>query len=95
MKFAVIIEYNAEHEDIKKHHSAHREYLRRFLENGQLWAAGPFAQDTGALWILDADNAKAAEEIVKADPYVAAGVQISWQLRPIAYWSARDAKGAL
>jgi uncharacterized protein len=95
MKFAVIIEYNAEHENIKAHHSAHREYLRSFLENGQLWAAGPFAKNTGALWILDADNLKAAEEIVKADPYVAAGVIVNWQLRPIAYWSAREAKGLL
>ena len=54
--------------------SAHGTYLRTFLEDGQLRAAGPFADDAGALWVLDADNAEAAEEIVKGDPLVDAGV---------------------
>ena len=56
--------------------------------------AGPFADDAGAIWVLDADSAEAADEIVKGDPFVAAGVIVSWQLRPIAYWSAQEAKGS-
>ena len=94
MKFAAIIEYKQDKEQVKAFHPAHREYLRRFLENGQLRAAGPFADDAGALWILDAESAEAAEEIVKGDPYVTAGVTVSWKVRPIAYWSAQEAKGA-
>jgi uncharacterized protein YciI len=94
MKFAVILEYEADKEKVKASHPAHREYLRRFLENGQLRAAGPFAEDAGALWILDADSAEAVDEIVKGDPYVDAGVLVKWQVRPIAYWSAQEAKGA-
>ena len=94
MKFAAIIEYGQDKEQVKALHPAHREYLRRFLENGQLRAAGPFADDAGALWVLDAETAEAVEEIVKADPYVAAGVIVSWKIRPIAYWSAQEAKGA-
>ena len=94
MKFAAIIEYGPDKEKVKIHHPAHRAYLRGFLENGQLRAAGPFVDDAGALWVLDAESAEAAEEIVKGDPYVVAGVLVKWQIRPIAYWSAQEAKGA-
>ena len=94
MKFAAIIEYGGDKERLKAHHPAHRAYLRTFLDSGQLRAAGPFADDAGALWVLDADTAEAAEQIVEGDPLVEAGVITGWTIRPIAYWSAREAKGA-
>ena len=94
MKFAAIIESGPDRDKVKAHHAAHRTYLRRFLENGQLRAAGPFAEDAGALWIVDAESAEAAEDIVKADTYVAVGVLMSWNIRPLAYWPAQEAKGA-
>ena len=94
MKFAAIIEYGGDKERLKAHHPAHRAYLRTFLDSGQLRAAGPFADDAGALWVLDADTAEAAERIVEGDPLVEAGVITGWTIRPIAYWSAREAKGA-
>ena len=94
MKYAAIIEYGADKDRLKATHAAHRVYLRTFLENGQLRAAGPFADDAGALWVLDANSAEMADEIVKGDPFVEAGVISSWTIRPIAYWSAQEAKGA-
>ena len=94
MKFVAIIEYGTDRDQIKALHPAHREYLRRFLENGQLRAAGPFADDAGALWVLDAENKEAVAEIVREDPYSAAGVIVGCQVRPMAYWSAQEAKGA-
>ena len=94
MIFAATIEYSQDKEKVKALHPAHRDYLRIFLENGQLRAAGPFAEDAGALWILDAEDAEAAQKIVQEDPYVAAGVIVSWKVRPLAYWSAQQAKGA-
>lgn len=94
MKYAAIIEYGDDKDRLKVNHPAHRAYLRSFLENGQLRAAGPFADDAGALWVLDADSKEAAEEIVRGDPLVEAGVITSWAIRPIAYWSAQEAKGA-
>ena len=94
MKFAAIIEYGNDKDGLKANHSAHRTYLRTFLENGQLRAAGPFADDAGALWVLDTDSAEAAEEIVRRDPFVALGIITSWKIRPIEYWSAQEAKGA-
>ena len=94
MKFVAIIEYGDDKGALRTNHPAHRTYLRTFLANGQLRAAGPFADDAGALWVLDADTAEAAEEIVKGDPLVGAGVITGWKIRPIAYWSAQEAKGA-
>ena len=93
MKFVAMIEYG-DKEKVKALHPVHREYLRRFLENQQLCAAGPLAEDEGALWVLDAETAEAAEEIVKGDPYVEAGAIVSWKIRALAYWSAQQAKGS-
>ena len=94
MKFAAIIEYGEDKAGLKANHPAHRAYLRTFLENSQLRAAGPFADDAGALRVLDADSQEAADEIVRRDPLVEAGVITSWKIRPLAYWSAQEAKGA-
>ena len=94
MKFAAIIEYGPDKDALRAYHPTHRAYLRTFLASDQLRAAGPFADDAGALWVLDADTAEAANQIVMGDPFVAAGVITSWSIRPIAYWSAREDKGA-
>lgn len=91
MKFAAVIEYNRDEDRIKAHFPAHRQYLRTFLENGQLLAAGPFADDCGALTIYEADTAEQVEGWIRGDPFHAAGIITSWQVRPLAYWSAKAA----
>jgi hypothetical protein len=45
MKFVAVIECGPAKERLKATHPAHREHLRQFLEKGQLFAAGPFADD--------------------------------------------------
>jgi uncharacterized protein YciI len=65
MKVVAIIEYNGIKEQVQAHHKAHREYLRQFLANEQLRAAGPFADDAGALWVLEVQTTVEAEKIVK------------------------------
>ena len=94
MKFVTVIEYGPDKEKLKANHPAHRKYLRQFLENGQLRAAGPLADDAGALWVLEAEDTETINEIVKGDPLVAAGVITSWAVRPLAYWSAQEARGS-
>ena len=94
MKVVAIIEYTGSREQEQATHKAHREYLRQFLTNEQLRAAGPFADDAGALWVLEVETVEEAEQIVKEDPFVEAGVIVSWKIRPLAYWSALAAKGA-
>ena len=44
MKFAAIIEYGDNGDGLGANHPAHRVYLRTFLENGQLRAAGAICQ---------------------------------------------------
>ena len=78
---------------IKATWPAHRVYLRSFLDSGKLLAAGPFENGSGALWVLDVDTVEEADEIVKGDPFVAAGTITGWTVRRFAYWSAQESKG--
>jgi uncharacterized protein YciI len=94
VKFAAIIEYGNDKDALKLNHPAHRIYFRTFLESGQLCAAGPFADDAGAIWVLEADSAEAADTIVKGDPLVDVGVITSWKIHHLPYWSAQAAEGA-
>ena len=47
---------------------AHRQLLTELHAAGRLVMAGPWADDSGALLILDTDE-EGAEEILAADPY--------------------------
>lgn len=93
MKFAIIIHHSTDIEQIKKVQDAHRVYLRGLLDGGQLCAAGPLTDERGALWVCNADTAEIAEDFVKRDPSTAAGVFVTWDVYPLAYWSAKAAKG--
>ncbi len=93
MKFAAIIEYGEDKESIEAFGPAHRTYLRGLLASGRLVAAGPFADDAGALWVYEAETREAAEALLRDDPYTAAGVFATWRIRPMAYWSAKAHKG--
>ena len=48
---------------------AHRERLAALRDEGKLLAAGPFADESGALLLFRVDSQSAADEIVAADPY--------------------------
>jgi uncharacterized protein YciI len=47
---------------------AHRSLLARHHEEGRLLAAGPWADDSGALLVFDVERAE-LERILAADPY--------------------------
>ncbi|WP_263385604.1 YciI family protein [Granulicella arctica] len=83
MKIAAIIEYIQDKKKIKATLPAHLVYRQSFLENGLLRAAGPFDDESGALWILEVETIEEAEKIVKGDPFVAADVSVSWKLRAL------------
>jgi len=82
MKFAAIIEYSQDTTLVETHRPAHRAYLTSLLDQGKLFASGPYADGTGALIIYEADTPEAAEAMLKADPFHAAGVFLTWTLRP-------------
>ncbi len=48
---------------------AHRELLTRLHTDGRLAAAGPWADDSGALLIFDLPRAE-LEDVLAADPYL-------------------------
>lgn len=47
---------------------AHRSFLTRLHEEGRLLAAGPWADDSGALLVFDVGPAE-LERVLDADPY--------------------------
>jgi uncharacterized protein YciI len=53
---------------------AHRDYLTSLKEAGKLAAAGPFADQTGALLIYDVADETELREILAKDPYTSADV---------------------
>ena len=94
MKFAAVIEYSKDKSHVRSLGQKHHDYLAGFIDNGQLFAAGPMTDHHGALWIFEADTRETAEAMIQADPYNAAGVFVKWQIHPLAYWSAKAHKGA-
>ncbi|MFO7172713.1 MAG: YciI family protein [Bacillota bacterium] len=82
MKYAAFIQYHRDPEKIQAVRPAHREYLAGLKEKGKLWASGPFADDSGALIIYEAESEAEARSLVENDPFCQAGVFATWDLRP-------------
>jgi uncharacterized protein YciI len=57
---------------------AHRERLAGLAADGQLLAAGPWSDDTGALLVFVVDSRDELDAIMNADPYYSApGVTVT------------------
>jgi uncharacterized protein len=82
MKFAASIEYSQDSALVEAHRPAHRAYLTNLLDEGKLFASGPYADGSGALIIYEADTPEGADALLKADPFHAAGVFLKWTVRP-------------
>ena len=74
MKFANYIRYVEDQDSIAVIRPTHRAYLHGLLERGQLAAAGPFTDGSGALFIYEADSIDTARGLAEADPYTLGGV---------------------
>jgi uncharacterized protein YciI len=82
MKFAAIIEYSQDKAQIAAIRPVHRQYLASLRERGQLAAAGPFVDDSGALIIYEAASRDEAEKLLQGDPFHQNGIFLQYQLRP-------------
>ncbi len=82
MKFAAIIEYSQDKAKIAEVRPVHRQYLASLKEKGQLAVSGPFTDDYGALIVYEAGTKEEAESFLKADPFNAAGIFVSYVIRP-------------
>ena len=72
--FAALIDFTDDEELRLQTRPVHREYLGSLLDAGKLAISGPWADDTGALIIYQAENMAEAERILEEDPYRSAGV---------------------
>ena len=55
----------------------HRERLQRLTDDGKIFGAGPWADDSGALVVFTTDSLDEAQQYVAADPYFhTAGVSV-------------------
>lgn len=82
MKFAAVIEYLQDKDKVESIRPKHREYLRDLLAKGNIFATGPFEDGYGALIVYEAETMEKAEALLKGDPFHAAGVFVSWKMRP-------------
>jgi uncharacterized protein YciI len=58
--------------------AAHRSLLTALHRDGVVRMAGPFADDTGALIVLDLPDRQAVDAVISADPYFTApGVTVA------------------
>lgn len=79
--FVVLLEFTEDTELRLETRPKHREYLRSLLEAGKLRMSGPWADDTGACLIYNAEDASEAQALLDADPYRAAGVLADARIR--------------
>jgi uncharacterized protein YciI len=82
MKYAAVFRYPDDKVTIQQVRPDHRKYLTGLREQGKLAAAGPFTDDSGALIIYEAESAEEARRLIESDPFHAAGVFASFELRP-------------
>ncbi len=79
----IIVLYEVAHEGLavaRTHFAAHRARLEEFHARGVLLMAGPFANPAeGAMGVFT--SREAAEEFIRADPFVLHGVVSKWSLR--------------
>jgi uncharacterized protein len=80
MKFINLCRYIGDSERVAELRPAHRQYMAQLDSENKLWAAGPFSDGTGALFIYEAEDLHAAEEILHADPYFTGGALEKFEL---------------
>jgi uncharacterized protein YciI len=82
MKYAAIIEYSPDIAKVQEVRPAHREYLKGLQQTGNFAIGGPFAGDSGALIIYEAETPEQVEVFIREDPFAQQGVFVSWIIRP-------------
>jgi uncharacterized protein YciI len=81
MKYAVVYTYPEDQSKIAEVRPEHRRYLGSLQEQGKLVAAGPFANDVGALIIYEADSEEATSQLIQNDPFHKAGIFAQYTIR--------------
>ena len=78
----------------------HIDHLRQLSRDGQLVLCGPFEDNEGAMQVLATSSRKEADDLLRADPFVAERYYLSYVLRELIAanehndWLRRDAQTA-
>ena len=72
--YVALLEFSADEALRERTRPTHREYLRALLDEGKLAMSGPWADDSGAMLIYQAQDQGEAERFLDDDPYRSAGV---------------------
>lgn len=48
----------------------HKAYLQKYIDNGKIYAKGPFTDHSGGLVIYSVDTIEEAKEIIENDPII-------------------------
>ena len=76
--YAVVLTFDPADDSRLELRSAHRERLAALAADGRLLAAGPWADDSGALLVYRVDRREDLDVILAADPYYSApGVTVT------------------
>jgi uncharacterized protein YciI len=81
-KYVIYVTYTTDKAKITALRPLHREYLSELFNQGKLVTAGPFTDDSGALFVYEADSSEAATAIAAEDPFSTGGVFARFELKP-------------
>jgi uncharacterized protein YciI len=73
-KYVLELRFDKDNEKRLAVRPRHREYLRALLDEGKLFMAGPWGDDSGAVIIYEVADEAAARALLDADPYSEADV---------------------
>jgi uncharacterized protein YciI len=91
MIFANYVQYGDEAR-ILKIRPEHRKYMVALLDEGKVVAAGSFPNNSGGLYLYEAESREAAEQLMTADPYFLGNAITEYH---IAEWEVHGANPAL
>ena len=81
MKFAAVFRYDNK-DKIPEVRPKHREYLSKLHEEGKLWTAGPFTDDSGSLIVYEVETEQEPTALIENDPFHDAGIFASYAIKP-------------
>ncbi|HMP16526.1 MAG TPA: YciI family protein, partial [Gemmatales bacterium] len=77
MTYAVLYRYSDNKDKIAEVRPAHRQYLNSLLQSGNLVAAGPLMDDSGALIIYSVQDETELNQFITQDPFHQQGIFLS------------------
>ena len=80
-RFIRIFRNTATRAEVERHLPGHLDYLRRLRDAGILKAAGPFADRTGGIELLEAEYGESLRKLVEQDPFIVHNLG-TWELKP-------------